>query len=104
MEARQMAYLIVHHRVQDYAKWKPFYDEHQSVRKEIGVRCEQLFRSADSPNDLTILFEVSDLKKAREFTESDDLKAIMQQAGVIGMPDFSFLEEVESHELIKTSM
>lgn len=99
-----MAYLIVHHKVQDYATWKPFFDEHQSVRKEVGIKCEQLFQSADNPNDLTILFEVSDLNKVREFTQSEDLKEIMHQGGVIGIPDFSFLEEVESHELIKTSM
>jgi hypothetical protein len=103
-EVSQMAYLIVHHKVLDYAKWKPLYDEHQSVRKAIGVKCEQLFRSSDDPNDLTILFEVSDLKKAREFTQSEDLKEIMMRAGVIGIPDFSFVEEVEVHELLKTSM
>jgi hypothetical protein len=99
-----MAYLIVHHKVQDYAKWKPMYDEHQPIRKANGVRCEQLLRSVDNPNDITLIFEVSDLNKAREFTRSEDLKEIMQKAGVIGMPDLSFLEEVEVHELVKTSM
>jgi uncharacterized protein (DUF1330 family) len=103
-EVRQMAYVIVQHKVQDYAKWKPMYDEHQSTRKTYGIRCEQLFRSADDPNDLTILFEVSDLKKAREFTQSDDLKRVMQQAGVMGTPNLQFLEEVETRELVKTSM
>lgn len=99
-----MPYLIVQHKVQDYAKWKPMYDEHQSTRKANGIRCEQLFQSADDPSDLTILFDVSDIERAREFTQSEDLKNIMQKAGVIGMPTFSFLEEVETRELVKTSM
>lgn len=99
-----MAYVVVHHKVQDYAKWKPAYDDHQSTRKAYGIRCEQLFRSADNLNDVTILFEVSDLNKAREFAQSEDLKRVMQQAGVIGMPEIFFLEEVETHELVKSNM
>lgn len=99
-----MAYLIVQHKVQDYAKWKPMYDEHLPIRKAHGVVCEQLLRNTDDPNDLTILFEVSDLKKAREFTQSEDLRTIMKQAGVIGIPSFHFLEEIETRELVKTSM
>jgi hypothetical protein len=47
---------------------------------------------------------VSDLKKAREFTQSEDLKRIMQQAGVVGVPMFNFLEEVETHELVRGHM
>jgi hypothetical protein len=104
MEVKTMAYVIVQHKVQDYAKWKPFYDDHQPVRKAHGIICEQLFQSADDPNDLTILFEVSDMKEIREFTQSEDLKMIMKEAGVIGIPSFFFLEEVETRELVKPSM
>jgi hypothetical protein len=99
-----MAYLIVKHRVEDYKRWKPLFDEHLPVRKANGVRCEQLFRTSDDPNDITLLFEVADLNKAREFTRSEDLRTIMRKAGVIGLPSFSFLEEVESRELVKASM
>ncbi len=99
-----MAYLIVHHTVQDYGKWKPVYDEDQVNRKASGIKCEQLFRSTDDPNDVTILFEVSDINRVRQFIQSDELRKTMQRGGVIGMPEFHFLEEVETHELVKPSM
>jgi hypothetical protein len=99
-----MAYIIIQHRVEDYAKWKPVYDEHQSTRKKYGVTCEQLFRSTDDPNVLTVLLEVSDMEKAREFIQSEDLKMAMHRSGVIDTPSFHFLEEVETHEFVKSSM
>lgn len=99
-----MAYVIIRHKVQDYGRWKPLYDEHQSARKEHGVKYEQLFRNTEDPNDITLLFEVSDINKIREFMESDNLKDAMLRAGVIGMPESRFLEEVEAHDLIRTSM
>jgi hypothetical protein len=37
-----MAKLIVQHRVQDYARWKPIFDEHGKYGKSTvrrGIRC-----------------------------------------------------------------
>jgi len=90
-----MAYLIVHHSVEDYAKWKPVFDEHAASRKASGSKGGHLFRNPDNPNELFILFEWDDLERARQFTRSDDLREAMQRAGVVGMPDLHFLEKVE---------
>jgi heme-degrading monooxygenase HmoA len=90
-----MPYLLVHHTVEDYAKWKLVFDEHATNRKTGGSKGEHLFRNADNPNQIVILFEWDDLDKARQFTQSDDLRQAMQRAGVISRPDLYFLEEVE---------
>jgi hypothetical protein len=42
-----------------------------------------------------ILFEWESLEKAHQFAQSDELRQAMQRAGVIGMPDLYFLEQVE---------
>lgn len=55
----------------------------------------QLFRNADDPNELVIHFEWDDLDKAREFSQSQDLRETMQRAGASGRPDIYFLDEVE---------
>ena len=31
-----MPYLIVRQKVEDYARWKPVFDEHATARKEAG--------------------------------------------------------------------
>jgi len=40
-----------------------------------------------------ILFEVADIAKAKKFSESPELKEKMQEAGVLGPPDFIFLNQ-----------
>lgn len=89
-----MAQLIVRHKVKDYAKWKPLFDEHGAIRKAAGSKGGRLFRSEKDPNEVVILFEWDDLGKARKFTESEDLRQRMDRAGVVGKPDLYFLEEI----------
>lgn len=90
-----MAYLIVKHTVEDYGKWKPFFDQHSGARKAAGSKGAQLFRSGDNPNEITLLFEWDSIENARKFSESPDLREVMQKAGVLGPPTLSFLNEVE---------
>jgi heme-degrading monooxygenase HmoA len=90
-----MPYLLIRHKVEDYAKWKPVYDQHGTTRKASGSQGSQLFRNANDPNELVILFEWDDLEKARQFVQSEDLRQAMQRAGVADQPDIYFLEEVE---------
>jgi heme-degrading monooxygenase HmoA len=90
-----MPYLLVRHKVQDYAKWKPVFDEHSATRKVSGSQGGRLFRNAHDPNETVVLFEWDDLEKARQFAQSQDLQQAMQRAGVADQPDIYFLEEVE---------
>ena len=90
-----MQYALVRHKVADYPKWKPVFDEHDSTRKANGFKGHQLFCNADDPNELIILLEVDDLEKARQLVQSADLREAMQRSGVADQPDIYFLDEVE---------
>ncbi len=90
-----MPYILIRHKVADYPKWKPVFDEHGATRQASGSRGGQLFRNANDPNELVILLEVDDLEKARQFAQSEDLRQTMQRAGVADQPDIYFLEAVE---------
>ncbi len=90
-----MPYVLIRAKVEDYAKWKPVFDEHRATRQASGSKGGRLFRNADDPNETVILFEWDDLEKARQFAQSDDLRQRMQQSGVADRPDVYFLEEVE---------
>lgn len=88
-----MAFILIKHDVKSFENWKPFYDEHEGVRRKAGLKELYLLRGADNPNEVVLLFEASDLAKAKEFINSAELKIIMEKAGVIGEPTFSILEK-----------
>jgi len=89
-----MVQLIIRHKVKDYAKWKPLFDEHGAKRKAAGSKGGRLFSSEKDPNEVVILFEWEDLGKAHNFSESEDLRQTMERAGVVGKPELYFLEEI----------
>lgn len=89
-----MPHVLIRHRVEDYARWKPAFDKHASVRMTAGELRHMLFRTADDPNDIFILFEWDRLDKAQQFVRSEDLRKVMQQAGVADQPDIYFLDKI----------
>ena len=86
-----MTYLLIRHKVSDFATWKPAYDAHAVSRASAGLTELHLLRSIDNPNEVIILFAAADINKAKAFAASDDLRATMQKAGVMDKPDVYFL-------------
>jgi heme-degrading monooxygenase HmoA len=92
----RMPYMLVRHKVEDYERWKPGFEEHGETRRESGSKGARLFRNTDDPNETVILLEWEDLEAARRFAQSEDLRETMQRVGVADQPDIYFLEEVET--------
>jgi len=90
-----MPYLLIRHKVEDYAKWKPVFDDHSSARKAVGSKGGYVFRNANDGNEVVMVLEVDDLERCRQFVESEDLKEAMQQSGVSDKPDIYYLDEAD---------
>jgi hypothetical protein len=65
-----------------------------AMGKAAGLSHPRVLRSADDKNEITIIFDDMDTKKAKEFAASADLKETMMKAGVIGKPTIHFLESI----------
>ena len=91
-----MPYLLIRHKVKDYARWKPRFDEHAETRKASGSKSGQLFRSSANPSEIVALFEWDNLELAQRFSQSENLRAVMQEAGVSELPDIFLLDDVET--------
>lgn len=89
-----MGMLVVHHKVQDFSVWKPAYDKHAPARSAAGLTKDHVLQSVDDPNMVTIVMDFSDVGKAKAFAASDDLKAAMKGAGVVGAPTIHVLKKV----------
>jgi hypothetical protein len=82
-----MCYLIVRHKVEDYAKWRPFYDEDNTRRRAHGATgVSQVYRDLDDPNTTIAIMEWDNPENALKFANDPALAAQMQKAGVIGQP------------------
>ena len=89
-----MAHMLVRHKVENYAKWKPVFDEHEPARIEAGCLGAQVFRSGNDPYEVFVLMEWDELEKARKFAASQDLREAMERAGVADHPDIYFMHQV----------
>ena len=92
---KPLASIFMRHRVADFARWKSVFDEHEAMRRAAGFIAHSVHRDADDPNIVIVAARVSDVKRAKEFTASDDLRAAMERAGVQGPPEIWFAEDVE---------
>jgi hypothetical protein len=90
-----LSYLIVKHAVADYARWKTIFDANSANRQAAGSKGGQVLRSADDPNEVVILLEWDVLENARQFSQREEVRATMEEAGVLGSPEFYLLEEIE---------
>ena len=88
-----MPYVLVRHKVEDYEKWRPVYDEHGATRKASGCQGTHVFRNAENPNEIVILLEWDELENARQLIQSEDLREAMQRSGVADEPDIYFLDD-----------
>ena len=60
--------------MRDYVAWRPGYDAHEPSRTGAGVTNGRVYRKAEDPNDLVLLFDVADVAKARAWAAGEDLR------------------------------
>ena len=92
-----MMYSMAIIRVEDYPKWKENFDSEESkaARRVVGEKSYRIFRTVDDPNAFVLLNEWEDEEKARGFIQSEKLRELQQDAGVIGKPDIYLFGGVE---------
>lgn len=88
-----MTFVLIRFTVEDFEKWKSVFEETASLRKASGSKGVRAFTKVDSPNEVTILAEYSDLETARQFFQSPELRAAQQSAGLKAPPELTFLDE-----------
>ncbi len=87
-----MTYVLARHTVKDPDHWKRVFDSGVEMRRAGGELSDRLFHVKGSRDDLVLLFEFESEERAKRFFESPELKAKMEEAGVRGKPNLTFLE------------
>jgi hypothetical protein len=83
-------YLTVIHECKDFAAWRKFYDADLPGRQAAGLTERHVVREHENPNLIGLVFEVSDVARAKAMITSPDLAATMKAAGIVGTPKVRF--------------
>lgn len=90
-----MIYLYVRHTVINDARWKEGFDIHLAARQAGGATREAwVLRNVDDPYEIVVVLGWRDLAKARTFMQSVSWQMMLQEMGVVGVPEVRFLEGV----------
>lgn len=88
-----MVHTIVRHKVADYGQWKQVFDSFLNHRMAGGEMGSRVFQSVDDPRDVTVITDWENAEHARRFMASNDLRTAMKNAGVLGDPDISYVQD-----------
>ena len=91
-----MAQILVRHRIEDFKKWKPVFDEDAARRKAAGSEGCRLFHDEKDTNEVLVLCQWKDLGTAHRFAESEETHHAMERAGVTGKVEVYFLDEISA--------
>jgi hypothetical protein len=87
-----MTCVIVQHSVADFDIWETAYKKDIARREESGIHEKLVLRGEDDPNYVTVVFELSDVKKAQDFFADPHSAKLMQAAGVTTKPNFTYFK------------
>jgi hypothetical protein len=79
--------LIIRHTVANFDTWKAAFDADAGNQQNAGLQLASLLRGLEDDKDVTVVFTVGDLDKAKAFVSSDSLKHSMKDAGVTSTPN-----------------
>jgi hypothetical protein len=84
-------YMTVQFSISDYSAWRPVFDAAEPMRSAANVKNPRLYRSADKPNDILVIFDVGSKKAGREWINSKSLREAWAKGGVLGEPIVGFV-------------
>lgn len=89
--------VMIRHKVKDWDAWKKSFDGHKQARMDAGLTDRVVSYSVGDNHNVTLVFAVNDMEKAKAFMNSQDLKDKMKEAGVDGPPDTFFYKIVKKY-------
>ena len=89
-----MITIILSHEVKNYSDWKKVYDDDEKNRSKVGLKISSLYQSVENPNLITLIGEAPSVEALNTFMANPDLKAAMEQGGVISKPEVTLLRRL----------
>jgi hypothetical protein len=95
-ESHQKQWVEINHKVKNFDAWLKVYDgEGTAQRANEGMVDVALARGVDDSNMVKLVFDITDLAKAKAAISSDAKKKLMMSAGVEGKPSIEFYQDAK---------
>jgi hypothetical protein len=91
--------VLLTHRVDDVDRWKAGFDDHEPARRAAGILGHHINRAEDDTHLITIFLTLSELDRAKSFTESPELGEVMHRVGVVSAPEIEWLQPIR-HDVV----
>lgn len=88
---RELPAFIISHRVADFDAWLAGYDAADTIQKESGIIGHAANRSLDDRSMAVVYHQAESFETLESFLAMPELKALMEEAGVISEPDVQFV-------------
>jgi len=88
---RELPAFMVRHSVADFDRWLEGYDGAADLQAAKGIIGQAANRSLDDPSVAIIYHQAESFDTLRAFLADDELKAKMEEAGVISAPEVQFV-------------
>lgn len=88
-----MPFASIRHRVSNYEVWRSYFDADTERQRRYGVLRRRVFRASDDGSDVLLVFEIQSRERFRPLLEDQELKALMQKAGVVSDPVVAYWED-----------
>jgi heme-degrading monooxygenase HmoA len=85
--------VLTRFKVKDFERWRAVFEAKGELRKSAGSLGTHIFRNAQDPNEVIINVQWQDESQAAAFYGSQELNAAMQEAGVVGSIEITYLED-----------
>lgn len=89
-----MVTVILTHEVADFATWKKGFELGEPLRQQAGVKTVGIFNSIENPNLVSAITEFPSKEAVQGFMSNPALKAEMEKAGVVGVPEVKILNKI----------
>jgi hypothetical protein len=89
-----MVKVILTHEVANYSDWKKVFDAGEPLRQQAEFKTIGVYSSIDNSKLITIIGECTSAESFHKFLTNPKLKADMETAGVIGMPEIKILNKI----------
>ena len=81
-------------KVQDYDRWRRVFEEHAALRKTAGSLGTHIFRNSKDSGEVIVNFQWDSEENFGKFLTDPEAQKAMAESGMLGQPDFVFLEDV----------